>query len=249
MGLCAMRDLINTNPQFDRTLSSVRQADASKDGNNLKKVSKEIEGLFLNMIITNMRKALAPEGFFGKSSGADIFQSMMEDHLSKTMARRGQVGIAKMIERQLGPEEPSISGKGPIAFSRETPVVDMQKIVQQAAQQTGLSESLIYAVIEQESGGDPQAVSSAGAQGLMQLMPATAASLGVKNPFNPSENIMGGSRYLREMIDRFGSTKLGLAAYNAGPSNVEKYGGIPPFKETTRYVERVMGKMNRAHNN
>lgn len=122
---------------------------------------------------------------------------------------------------------------------------DRQKIetsVLKAARRYGLPPNLIKSVIRAESNFQVKAVSHAGAQGLMQLMPATARELGVKNPFNIEENIDGGSRYLRKMLDNFGGDlKLALAAYNAGPEAVIKYGGkVPPFKETQQYVQRVL---------
>jgi soluble lytic murein transglycosylase-like protein len=117
----------------------------------------------------------------------------------------------------------------------------LEKSITKAAAKYSLPPELIKAVIRAESNFDAKAVSIAGAQGLMQLMPATAEELGVKDPFDIDQNVDGGSRYLREMLDRFnGDVKLALAAYNAGPGTVEKYDGDVPYRETQNYVKRVM---------
>ena len=114
-------------------------------------------------------------------------------------------------------------------------------IIAEAADLHGLSRALIKAVIKAESDFDPRAVSKRGAMGLMQIMPDNFRMLGVRDPFNPRQNIMAGCRYLNEMLQRFGKNlHLALAAYNAGPGAVEQYNNIPPFPETQEYVQKVM---------
>jgi hypothetical protein len=131
---------------------------------------------------------------------------------------------------------------GPIRLTAEA----LKAPIRDAAATTGLPAALIDAVIRTESGYRPRAVSRAGAIGLMQLMPSTARSLGVQDPFDVRQNIMGGSRYLRKLLDRYGSLKLAIAAYNAGPAMVDKYKGVPPFQETVRYTQVVLGRYEAA---
>jgi soluble lytic murein transglycosylase-like protein len=112
-----------------------------------------------------------------------------------------------------------------------------------AAASNGIDPALLKGLVSQESGFDPNARSGAGALGLTQLMPGTAAGLGVTNPLDPAQSLQGGAKYLRQQLDRFGGDeKLALAAYNAGPGAVARFGGVPPYRETQNYVTSVLSK-------
>lgn len=127
---------------------------------------------------------------------------------------------------------------------QETNVMPMRSIFEKAASTYQVPVTLLSAVAKTESNYNPNAVSRSGAQGVMQLMPATADFLGVKDAFDPEQNIMGGAKYLSQLLERYeGDIQLALAAYNAGSGNVAKYGGIPPFNETQNYIKKVMAVM------
>jgi soluble lytic murein transglycosylase-like protein len=135
-----------------------------------------------------------------------------------------------------------------IKEARENPDAFIKKyddIIQNAAEKFSLEPSLVKAVIKAESGFDHKAVSSKGAQGLMQLMPGTADEMAVDDPYNPEQNIFGGSRYLSRLMERYNKDmKLVLAAYNAGPEKVDQYNDVPPYKETMQFIEKVMKYYN-----
>ena len=131
----------------------------------------------------------------------------------------------------------------PLRHSRPsfTAIRSYDDVISEAARRNGLSSSLLKALIHVESYFNPRAVSKKGAMGLMQIMPENLQLLNISDPFDPWENIMGGAAYLKAMLQRFsGQLPLALAAYNAGPTVVEKYNGIPPYRETQNYVQKVM---------
>ncbi len=152
---------------------------------------------------------------------------------------RGSVAARAVIGSSRYPQ----AGRVPATGNGKSAAFD--DMIRKAAQREGVDEKLVKAVVEAESGFNPRAVSKAGAKGLMQLMDGTARSLGVRDSFDPASNLAGGAKFLRSMLDRFGSVPLALAAYNAGPGAVEKYGGIPPYQETRSYVERVLSLQKR----
>jgi soluble lytic murein transglycosylase-like protein len=148
--------------------------------------------------------------------------------------------IERRIDAIAGePRRPALRIEGE-RFARFVVPGSVARAIADGAERAGIDPALVAAVAQTESGGDPNARSAAGAQGVMQLMPETARSLGVADPYDPAQNVRAGAHYLRTLIDRFGDLKSAIAAYNAGPGAVAHYGGVPPYRETQRYVERVM---------
>ncbi len=234
----------------------------------LAKVSNQFESLLTSLMLKSMTQTT--DGMFGNESyGGDAFESIFHFEIANKISEGRGLGIADMIYKKLtGEQMPKeftfesfrirplntkfnfdnqVKEIAPIAPSEESikRVNRFEDIIDEASRRYGISKNLIKSVILAESAGRENAISSANAKGLMQIIDSTAEYLGIRNIWNPKENILGGTRYLSELLDKYnGNLKLALAGYNAGPGNVEKYNGIPPFSETKAYINRVIGYLN-----
>lgn len=173
---------------------------------------------------------LLPIFFFSERSFSDIYKYVDENgilHFTDSPKKEEFILYIKDVKEETNERK----------YSTEV----YNDIILKASREYGLAYSLVKAMIKVESNFNPNAVSRVGAKGLMQLMPVNIKTLNIKDPFNPYENIMGGTRYFRSLLDRFeGKVILALAAYNAGPTIVSKYNAIPPYRETRRFVKKVL---------
>ena len=181
----------------------------------------------------SLEKQINPEKTAEKTTFADMLK-----------ASRGGISAFRLQNDKKTTPAASVSktsATNSISLGESPSRVQLLNMISKISKKYGVDEKLVQAVIKQESGFNPKAVSHCGAQGLMQLMPATAKGLGVKDTLNPVQNVDGGVRHLKGLLARYnGNLILALAAYNAGGGNVDKYGGVPPFKETQNYVRSIL---------
>lgn len=176
------------------------------------------------------------QNFGSEQIFAELLQTLLQAQSDATTQSKGQQLLAKSQSFGFG-----LNDKQP-----RTEKLSLEQLITASSQKYGVNRDLIRQVIQAESGYNPKALSPVGAEGLMQLMPATAASYGVTNSFDPAQNIDAGTHLLQDLLERYqGNVPLALAAYNAGPGAVEKYQGIPPYQETQNYVHKITAQLNK----
>jgi Rod binding domain-containing protein len=242
-----------------------------KEKAKLAKAAKEFESMLTTMMVKSMTKTTG--GLFGENSyGGDYFDTIFEQELGKYMTESKSTGLADMIYKKMVGEDLDMNkikaelqkeGLGEVGKTKHDAqqktndaepisptkgsmerLQQFEDIIHKASESFNVDKNLIRSVILTESAANPKAKSHANAKGLMQLIDSTAADMNVKNIWDPKENIFGGAKYLSKMLQKFdGDIEKTLAAYNAGPGNVDKYNGVPPFEETKNYINRVKGYM------
>lgn len=232
----------------------------------LRGACQEFESLFLSYLLKLMRDTIPKSGLLEGGIGEDLFTYIIDQNLAINLAKGEGLGLSSLLWQGLDQREPSpgvgkkslpLWSQGTFLKAYKEPALPKvskgvikklkkyDHLISDTASSYNLNPNLVRAVIVQESRGEPQAQSPKGAKGLMQLLDGTSRDLGVVNPFSPEENIKGGCKYLKQLISRFGGDlPLALAAYNAGPEVVERYGSLPPIKETREYVKGVLNYKN-----
>jgi len=252
-------------------LSKMSGTTGNYDNNQKGKIAsaaKQFESLLTSMMLKSMNKTTSgisnEEGGYGNDTFDTVFEQQIGSYISETKS----LGIAEILYKKITGEEMTPEMRNKISTKLSVKGTDSLKIeadstkvkpsdeslnrlnkyesqIDEASDSYGVDKNIIKSIILTESAGNNNAVSSAKAKGLMQLMDSTANDMGVKNSFNPRENILGGTKYFAQMLRQYnGDTKLALAAYNAGPKNVEKYNGVPPFDETKNYINKVLSYLN-----
>ena len=227
----------------------------------LKEACRDFEALFVAQMLKVMREATENQADELALNPANPFQELFDWELAKKLSENSPLGVRETLMRNFelrgwtesntspdaaaSPPLQSRGGLGGGYLSREVSSTRLspgiESMISRASRRHSVDAELVRAVIACESGGDVRAVSPKGAKGLMQLMDSTAAEMGVADPFDPQANIDGGTAYLKLLLDRYpGDIERALAAYNAGPSAVDRWDGIPPYPETQRYVHNVL---------
>jgi soluble lytic murein transglycosylase-like protein len=251
-------------PASARSDNTIYPSKEEADTQRVRGACKDFESIFIYQLLSSIRRAFKTDDDSDSGFGSDLFRSMMDEQLSIAIAKAGGIGLADILEKGLGLVDSARESMARLARVSPSParpkdspeassdrqLRPYESTIRAASRVFGIDANLLRAVILHESSGNPKAVSSRGAKGLMQLMDATAAELGVSNPFDPVQNIFGGARLLTNLLKVFdGDLELALASYNAGEGAVRRYGGIPPYKETQEYVRKVSSTLQKLSNN
>jgi Rod binding domain-containing protein len=262
---------INTKSDTKAVTNAKSNNFSAKDKEKLKNAAYEFQALLLNQMLKSMRNTELKDDKSEEGLGADMYSDLFDMNISQSISRTGHFGVAEMLYKKLTGEDignstvmpktnietsvPLINKAQPIQTNTVQPSGNVDEIYSKVSQYNGLVNSaskeyqvepgLIKAIIAVESGGNKLATSKTSAKGLMQLMDDTAQDMGVNDSFNPHQNIQGGTKYISEMLNKYdGDLSLALAAYNAGPGAVDKFNGVPPYKETKNYINSVTKYLN-----